>query len=1430
MTEESLFHEALALRSEERAAFLRNACADRPALHAAVAELIAAHERSGEFLAAAVLAPPEASEAVETDAYASATDPASQSMSSVTADATDSTRTAQPVAPSAAPVVMPARIGRYRVREELGRGGMGTVYLAHDPELDRLVALKVPKVASPEAGERFLREVRAAAAVGHPNLCPVHDAGRADGVLYLTMAYVPGDTLAQVLKRDGRLTPARASTIAIAIARGMAEAHRHGIVHRDLKPGNILFDRRGEPVVTDFGLARRASVIDPVADADATTEHDPRLTQAGALIGTPAYMPPEQARGDQDRIGPASDVYALGAILFEMLTGTPPYRGATIAETLHKIEHDGLPAMMGVPGRLAAVARKALARDPADRFASMDEFAGALAPFAATARRSRLAKVVATAAAGLLFLLAGTVIYVKTDYGTIEVQLNEAAAGIQVTVDGNEVQVTDRGRVTRVRSGDHALLVNGPDFETETQQFKVKRGERTVVAVTLRPKVKPSAPSPAPDRAKLAELLARIRRLSEEGQVGPLVAVTDEALRIDSESPTALAGRATVRIARGDLPAARADVAAALKLNPETPQALFLRGYLAGEDGRPDDNIADQTAVLRLEPRRHTALNNRAVMYLAKKEYRQAIADASRALDLAPDRPDPLRTRAAAHAFLGEYKEALADFDQVVRLVATDARALTQRSTIHAKLGHADQSAADWAVAQKLNPGLTEMDRPVLPDLPKAPDRKKLAPEHAAQRDARMQAAQAAWDQSRDSDSLKAVEEAVRIDPTHAAARSLRARIWVKAGRYQEAIDEANEAIRLNPDDSWAFNARGAAREALIADAAAAIADYTIGIRLDPMNPWLWNNRGYAYWKRGQYYQALADVAEGLRLKPDAGALYLNRGMYYLHLGEYSHALADYTRAADLFPTNARWRLVCGLIRARLGDAEGARMERTRAAAIDPSTKDTPDLALPAPLPPRKQDPELPKEPAKGDVDRAALARLLARGELLIHRSRFLELKEVADEALALDPESPGALALRATYRADRHEWTGAKADIEAALKLNPETFQAWVLKGFLRIELTEGTPDEGIAELNIAIRLRENSPISWSNRALMYLARGDYRQAIADADRALKLGDKAHSALLTRASAHAFLGAYDLALSDFDEAAKRAKGDARIYVQRSAVYAKMGNAPAADADWQTARRLTMKNLHLSDRPVIPDAPKPPQPSKLAPEQVGAMDRALASAGKAFAEGRCNDALKYADQAIQIDPVSSAAHVLRVRSLTHLGRYREAVAAAALALPLAPTEPWVYVARGIARGEVEAPTTAIADLTIALTLDPNNHLAWSNRGYAYYLGKHYHQALADLTESIRLAPQATTYCNRGNCHVYFGRYEEALKDFQKAEEKQPLNARLPMMCSFLRARLGDAEGAKKDRERAIAIDPKIIDAGGFELPARLAPIKKDPDF
>jgi predicted Ser/Thr protein kinase len=267
---------------------------------------------------------------------------------------------------------LPEQFGRYRIVRKLGRGGMGAVYLAHDPQLDRQVALKVPHFSaddSPEILERFFREARSAAALHHPHICPVHDVGRVNDLPYLTMAYVEGQALAERLQ-GGATPPAReAAELLRKLALALEEAHRAGIVHRDLKPSNVMIDRRGEPVIMDFGLARRDN------------KDETQLTQSGAVLGTPAYMPPEQALGDRKAVGPCSDIYSLGVILYQLLAGRVPFEG-TLGSILAQIATvpPAAPSAVraGVDRRLEAICLKAMAKQPADRYATMGDLAAAL--------------------------------------------------------------------------------------------------------------------------------------------------------------------------------------------------------------------------------------------------------------------------------------------------------------------------------------------------------------------------------------------------------------------------------------------------------------------------------------------------------------------------------------------------------------------------------------------------------------------------------------------------------------------------------------------------------------------------------------------------------------------------------------------------------------------------------------------------------------------------------------------------------------------------------------------------------------------------------------------------------------------------------------------------------------------------------------------
>lgn len=507
---ESILCTAVEINSpDQRATYLDEACGDDKDLRAEVEKLLRAHSRAGSFLGEPIAGdrPTEVLDAL--------TDP-EPLPDSINPPPNET------LFDFLQPCDVPGRLGKlgpYEVIELIGRGGMGVVFRAHDPKLNRVVAVKVlaPEfAANPTARKRFLREARAAAAVSHTHVVTIHAVEDDDITPYLVMEFVDGQTLQDKIKRDGTLQLQEILRIGSQIAAGLAAAHGQGLVHRDVKPGNILLENGVERVkITDFGLAR---AVDDVG-----------ITRTGEVAGTPEYMSPEQAQGLA--VEHRSDLFSLGSVLYAMCTGRSPFRADTTVAVLRRVCDDAPRPICEVnpevPEELIAIIDRLLAKNPGERFQTAEEVADLLGqhlaylqhptnrppagPVDATPdlsakdrpghtlapSRRRTWSVVGLVLVALFASLGiteatgvtqftATVIRIVTGEGTLVVTVDDPA--VSVTIDGRDIVITGAGpKEVRLKAGEYRLRANknGKPVPIDQELVAITRGGREVVNVKL---------------------------------------------------------------------------------------------------------------------------------------------------------------------------------------------------------------------------------------------------------------------------------------------------------------------------------------------------------------------------------------------------------------------------------------------------------------------------------------------------------------------------------------------------------------------------------------------------------------------------------------------------------------------------------------------------------------------------------------------------------------------------------------------------------------------------------------------------------------------------------------------------------------------------------------------------------------------------------
>jgi tetratricopeptide (TPR) repeat protein/predicted Ser/Thr protein kinase len=591
-------------------------------------------------------------------------------------------------------------ISHYRIEAELGAGGMGVVYRAQDTLLERPVALKfLPEDALADEGRqrRFLQEARAASALNHHNIVTIYDVVHEGGRSAIVMELIDGVSLLQRLS-SGPLLPRQALAIARQIADALAVAHAAGIVHRDLKPANVMITGRGHAKVLDFGIAK----LDPSRGTSGDGTRTAPLTMMGAVVGTVAYMSPEQARGEA--VDARTDVFALGVVLYEMVTGHSPFAGPSITAVLHKLLYedpqDISNAGPGMPPGLAATIQHALAKDARERFQTMDAFLAALDTLIAGGTAS-LSKVAAPpvdpavsrwpirriAVAAIILVAIGVAGVALRWGGWFGNRVPSAVDAQAAALPGTPFEAYQQGQALLARYDRDGYIDRSivnfrraidlrPEYpaafaglglaywrkyrEGRDPMYLGMAGENARRAVALDPQL-------AIGHVSLAFVNA------EEGALEAADASLDEALSRDPQNADARAARAYLRLRQRKASEAVAAIRQATALRPDDWSLSLMEGFILMSAGEHAEAVAPLERAAALAGDSALVYRNLGAAYHALSRDDDAARSFQRALEIKPD-PAVYNNLGTLFFFRGLYGQAVDAFEQAIALAANDFR------------------------------------------------------------------------------------------------------------------------------------------------------------------------------------------------------------------------------------------------------------------------------------------------------------------------------------------------------------------------------------------------------------------------------------------------------------------------------------------------------------------------------------------------------------------------------------------------------------------------------------------------------------------------------------------------------------------------------------------------------------------------------------
>jgi eukaryotic-like serine/threonine-protein kinase len=1031
--------------------------------------------------------------------------------------------------PSPAP--RPAVSG-YEILGELGRGGMGVVYKARQVKLNRLVALKMV-LAGAHAGARHLArfgaEARAVARLQHPNIVSVYEIGESEGLPFFSLEFVDGPSLAQ--KVGGKpLPPRQAADILEPLARAMAEAHENGVIHRDLKPANVLLTADGVPKVTDFGLAKEV-------------EGDSDLTKSGTLVGTPSYMSPEQARGATREIGPRSDLYGLGAILYELLTGRPPFLGTSLLATLYQVrQQEPVPPhrlQPGVPRDLETICLKCLQKEPDKRYADCAALAEDLRRFRTGepirahpvghaerlwrwCRRNPRTAALSAAVAGLLGLvvLGLGVLLLRARREKEAIAQTRTVAGQRLEQAAEAVSGGEYHRAADLLRWSDPLLEGSPDLQDVRARRDTLRDQVGAYAqfrqllddarFACRFGSRAEKENGRRLCARLLALYDEIDRRTGRGAAGlpPLNAERLQLFKEDAFEAFLVAALVEQDLTAGAGPTARREAARrgvdllnrAEKVLPGTRALHVYRAPLWGKLGDRAADRADMDRARAIPPvsavdsfwhafashlRGEEALRQ-GDSEGARRHYRQAVAEYAGFLRLRPDHFWGYFNWAFCLVQLGDLHNALVGFTACAHLRPDFPWPYNNRGTVYLRLGQPAEAVRDYDSALARDPNYVE---------------------------AFVNRSAAYLTLGKTDRAYADIQKALALNPDHAPAYLQRAEVHRSRRRLDAALKDCDRAVELDGTSTRAYEARAILRYAR-GDYAGARDDFSRLVALAPKSPDGYRNRAVVSWR---------------------------------HLKDFDSALADFARVARLQPRNPDPHRCLGAIHLGRREYEKALVELQKALAIQPG------------YPPA----------------------VWARAEIYLWQGKTKEALAEIDPLLTAAPPVPAeTLNIRGDVYRAMGRLDEAAADYRRLIRLKPQDADAFV-HAHVSLALVyekQGKPGEAKACLDRLVAADPGSARAYLRRAECLRNHKEFDSAPADCDRAARLDPKSPLPDLVRAGVLAARGEHRAGVELAERALERApKDDGQVLYAASCAWSLASGAVAADPGAPGGRELARR-------------------------------------------------------------------------------------------------------------------------------------------------------------------------------------------------------------------------------------------------------------